>query len=149
MNVILLEKVQNLGGLGDAVKVKNGYARNYLLPKGIAAMATKANLAKFEEVRAELEKKAQEVKRQAEARRDTFADVILTIEAKVTEEGQLFGSVSTREISEAAEAAGHKIDKSEIDLPNGPIQEVGEYDIHVHLDSDVTAMIKVHVVAEA
>lgn len=149
MEVILLEKVENLGGLGDQVKVKPGYGRNYLIPSGKAAPATAENIAKFEERRAELEKAFQEKLVAAEARRDAIDGKAVTISAKAGTEGKLFGSVGTHEIAEGiSSVAGVEVEKSEIRLPTGPIRQVGEYDIEVHLHTDVAATIKVVVEGE-
>lgn len=149
MEVILLEKVENLGGLGDQVKVKAGYGRNYLIPSGKAAPATPENVAKFEERRAELEKALQEKLSAAESRRAAVDGKEVTIAAKAGTEGKLFGSVGTVEIAEAVSAAaGIEVEKSEVRMPEGPIRQVGEYDIEIHLHTDVSATIKVSVVGE-
>ena len=149
MEVILLEKVENLGGLGDQVKVKSGYGRNYLIPSGKAAPVTPENVAKFEERRAELEKAAQEKRAGADARCSAVDGKSVTITAKAGTEGKLFGSVGTHEIAEIiSSTAGVEVEKSEVRLPNGPIRQVGEYDIEIHLHSEVSATIKVVVVSE-
>ena len=149
MEVILLEKVENLGGLGDQVKVKSGYGRNYLIPSGKAAPVTPENVAKFEERRAELEKAAQEKRAGADARCGAVDGKSVTITAKAGTEGKLFGSVGTHEIAEIiSSTAGVEVEKSEVRLPNGPISQVGEYDIEIHLHSEVSATIKVVVVSE-
>ncbi len=149
MEVILLEKVENLGGLGDQVKVKAGYGRNYLIPSGKAAPATPENVAKFEERRAELEKALQEKLATAEGRHAAIDGKSVTIAAKAGTEGKLFGSVGTHEIAEAVAAEiGAEVEKSEVRLPMGPIRQVGEYDIEIHLHSDVSATVKVVVQGE-
>ena len=149
MEVILLEKMRNLGALGDKVKVKPGFARNYLIPQGKAVFANKANIEKFEQHRAELEKKAEERMQKSLQRQEELKAVSnLKIVAKAGEEGKLFGSVGTRDISEAFSKAGVKVEKSEIRMPSGTLRMVGEYDITVDLGSDVTAEIKLTIVGE-
>jgi len=148
MDVILLEKIANLGNLGDKVNVKGGYARNFLLPQGKATAATAANVEAFEARRAELEKQAAEKKAQADARAAKLAELTVTIAANSGDEGKLFGSIGTRDIAEAVSAAGVELDKSEVRLPNGALRSVGEYDVEVHLHTDVEAVVKVVVVAE-
>ncbi|KTS74220.1 50S ribosomal protein L9 [Pseudomonas oryzihabitans] len=148
MDVILLEKIANLGNLGDKVNVKGGYARNFLLPQGKATAATAANVEAFEARRAELEKQAAEKKAQADARAAKLAELTVTIAANSGDEGKLFGSIGTRDIAEAVSAAGVELDKSEVRLPNGALRNTGEYDVEVHLHTDVEAVVKVVVVAE-
>jgi large subunit ribosomal protein L9 len=148
MEVILLDTVENLGGIGDKVKVKPGYARNYLLPQGKATRATPENIAEFEARRAELEAKAAEVISQAKARAEKISGLQLTIRAKAGTEGKLFGSVGTVDIAEAAEAAGVTIERSEIRLAEGPLRAVGEHEVEVHLHSEVSVPITVIVEAE-
>ncbi|VVC76573.1 50S ribosomal protein L9 [Aquicella siphonis] len=149
MEVILLEKMRNLGALGEKVKVKSGYARNFLIPQGKAVYATKDNLAKFELRRAELEKLAAERMKDATARQQSLAALpTIVITVKAGEEGKLFGSIGTRDIADAIMKAGVKVEKREVYLPEGAIRLVGEYDIAVDLGSDVTATVKVSVVAE-
>lgn len=148
MNVILLEKVHNLGDLGDKVSVKSGYGRNFLIPKGMAVPATTDNVAKFEARRAELEKVAAEKLTVAEARKQQLADLVLTIPHKAGEEGKLFGSVGTSDIADAISNAGVEIAKREIRLPEGVIRQTGEFNIDVELHSDVVATVKLNVVAE-
>jgi len=145
MELILLEKVQNLGDLGDLVKVKAGFGRNYLVPQGKAALATKENLELFEARRAELEAAAKDKLGQAKARQTGLADLVVEVTANASDEGNLYGSIGAREISAAAEALGHEINKSEIIMGEGPIRTVGEFDVVVHLHSDVEAVIKVKV----
>lgn len=146
MEIILLEKVKNLGGIGDKVKVKAGYWRNYLLPKGKAIMANVKNLAKLESMRAGLEAKAQKDLLQAQERAAKITALALVVPAKASEEGKLFGSVNVREIVLAAKQAGVELSKSEVSLPQGAIRQVGEYDVNVHLHTDVNAAIKIKVV---
>ncbi|HET8802695.1 MAG TPA: 50S ribosomal protein L9 [Marinobacter sp.] len=148
MEVILLEKVANLGSLGDKVKVKAGYGRNYLLPFGKAAPATEANIKAFEERRAELEKAAAEKLAAAQARAEALEGAAFTISSKAGEEGKLFGSIGVRDIADAITAAGTDVEKSEVRLPEGPLRATGEYDIELQLHSDVEVTIKLTVVAE-
>ncbi|MEH3021226.1 MAG: 50S ribosomal protein L9 [Pseudomonas oryzihabitans] len=148
MDVILLEKIANLGNLGDKVNVKGGYARNFLLPQGKATAATAANVEAFEARRAELEKQAAEKKAEADARAAKLSELTVTIAANSGDEGKLFGSIGTRDIAEAVSAAGVELDKSEVRLPNGALRNTGEYDVEVHLHTDVEATVKVVVVAE-
>lgn len=148
MQVILLEKVGRLGNLGDQVNVKSGYGRNFLIPFGKAVAATKNNVAEFEQRRAELEAAAAERRAAAEARAAKLADLVVTIAANAGDEGKLFGSIGTRDIADAISAAGVAVEKSEVRLPNGVIREIGEFDVHVQLHSDVMQSIKLQVVAE-
>lgn len=148
MQVILLEKVANLGNLGDKVNVKSGYGRNFLLPYGKAVAATEANVAEFEQRRAELEAAAAGRRAAAEARAAKLAELSVTIGANAGDEGKLFGSVGTRDIAEAITKAGVAVDKSEVRLPNGVIREVGEFEVDVQLHSDVTQAVKLSVVKE-
>jgi large subunit ribosomal protein L9 len=148
MEIILLEKVVNLGALGDKVRVKSGYGRNYLMPFGKAVPATKANIADFEARRAELEKLAAEKKAEAEARGARLAEIKLTITSVAGDEGKLFGSIGTRDIAEAITGMGVEVAKSEVRLPYGAIRQVGEYDVDLQVHSDVTVTIKLSVVAE-
>jgi large subunit ribosomal protein L9 len=148
MEVILLDKVENLGGIGDKVKVKPGYARNYLLPQGKAARATAENIAEFEARRAELEAKAAGVIADAKARAEKIEGLALTIRAKAGSEGKLFGSVGPVDIAEAAEAAGVTIERSEIRLAEGPLRAVGTHEVEVHLHSEVSVPITVTVEGE-
>jgi len=149
MEVILLSKVENLGNLGDVVKVRNGYARNFLIPYGKAKVATKANVAEFEARRAELEKAAAEALAAAQARAAQLEGMSVTIAGKAGTEGKLFGSIGTAEIAEALTAAGHAVEKREVRMPSGPLRAVGEHDIELHLHSDVNVSVKVNVIAEA
>ena len=148
MEVILLEKVANLGTLGDKVVVKPGYGRNFLIPQGKAVRATAQKMAEFEARRAELEKAAAEKLSDAEARAAKMAEIELTLTAKSGDEGKLFGSIGARDLAEAITSAGVAVEKSEIRLPEGPIRSVGEYDVAVQLHTDVAATIKVFIVAE-
>jgi large subunit ribosomal protein L9 len=143
MDLILLEKVQNLGDLGDLVKVKSGYGRNYLVPQGMAAPATKENLALFEARRAELEAAAKDKLGQAQAREAGLTDVVVEITANASEEGNLYGSIGPREIANAVSALGHELNKSEVIMGEGPLRTVGEFDVLVQLHSDVEAHLKV------
>lgn len=149
MEVILLEKVRNLGALGETVKVRSGYGRNYLIPNGLAVMATKDNIAKFEARRAELEAKAAENLAKAQARAEKLAALgSVTIGANAGDEGKMFGSVGTSDIAEAITAAGVEVSRSEVKMPEGAIRMLGEYDIDVQLHSDVVQTIKLQVVAQ-
>jgi large subunit ribosomal protein L9 len=147
MNVILLDKVENLGNIGDLVSVKPGYGRNYLLPKGKAALATKENIAEFEARRVELEKAAAEEFEAARARAQLIEGMQLVITANVGSEGKLFGSVGPIDIEEAFSKVGVDVAKSEVRMPEGPIHEIGDYTIGVHLHSDVNVDVNVKVVA--
>lgn len=149
MDVILLETIGNLGGLGDTVSVKPGYGRNYLIPQGKAVPATESNIAEFEARRAELERAAAEAETAARSRAEAIAALdVITIGAHAGEEGKLFGSVGTRDIAAAVEAAGCAVDKAEVRLPDGALRETGEYVIALQLHADVMAEVTVHVVAE-
>lgn len=148
MEVILLEKIHRLGGIGDKVKVKNGYGRNWLLPKAKAVLATPENLLAFEARRAELEKAEAEIRNKALARSEALKDLMLTITAKTADEGKLFGSVGVSDIVSAARIVGVDLEKGEVHLPDGPIRHLGEYDVAIHLHTDVVAVIKITVVSE-
>ena len=148
MEVILLEKVQNLGDLGDKVVVRPGYGRNYLIPKGKAVAATQANVTEFERRRAELEKTQADALATAQQRADSLREVTVSIARKAGEEGRLFGSVGTADIAEAVTTAGVELHKHEVRLPEGPLRQAGEYDIVLHLHADVDASVKVTVVPE-
>lgn len=148
MEIILLEKVHNLGSIGDKVNVRAGYGRNFLIPEGKAVPATKENVIKFEERRAELEKVAAENLKMAQKRGEDLSKLNVTIRSKAGEEGKLYGSIGTRDIADAITAAGQKVSKSEVRLPNGPIRQTGEHEIDLHLHSDVTIKIKVTIVPE-
>ncbi|WP_269533796.1 50S ribosomal protein L9 [Chitinimonas sp. BJYL2] len=146
MQIILLEKVANLGTLGDIVKVKDGYARNFLIPQGKAKRATDANLKQFEVRRAELEKQQAEILAGAQARAEKLVEFAVTIAQKAGVDGRLFGSITTQDIAEAVTAAGVAIEKREVRLPEGPLKAIGEYDIALALHHDVVTNIKVTVV---
>ena len=148
MEVILLEKIDRLGGLGDLVNVKAGYARNYLLPKGVAKLATEENVAEIEARRAELEAQAAEVLKASEARRDQINALSVSITAKSGSEGKLFGSVGNTDIADAVTAAGVELAKREVRLPDGPIRVAGEFEITLHLHADVDAVLKLTIIAE-
>ncbi|AQA16868.1 50S ribosomal protein L9 [Halioglobus japonicus] len=149
MEVILLEKIGNLGGLGDKVDVKAGFGRNYLIPQGKAVPATQDAVAQFEARRAELEAAAAETLAAAETRAEAINGLeLVTIAANAGDEGKLFGSIGTRDIAEAVSAAGAAVDKAEVRLPEGALREVGEYEIAIQVHSDVTAMVNVAVVPE-
>jgi len=148
MDVILLEKVANLGNLGDRVAVKSGYARNFLLPKGKATLATPANVARFEARRAELEKAAAALLAAAQARAAGLQGFKLVITAKAGNEGKLFGSIGTSDIADAATRAGQKVERAELRLPNGPLRTVGEHLVSVHLHTDVDVDLQVVIQSE-
>jgi large subunit ribosomal protein L9 len=149
MEVILLENIGNLGGLGDQVSVKAGYGRNYLIPQGKAVPATEANVAEFEARRAELERAAAEALTAAQARAEALAALdVITIAANAGEEGKLFGSIGTRDIADAVTAAGCEIDKSEVRLPEGALRETGEYSIAIQVHPEVMTDITLAVVPE-
>ncbi|HEY9032478.1 MAG TPA: 50S ribosomal protein L9 [Pseudomonadales bacterium] len=148
MDVILLEKVGRLGGLGDKVSVKAGYGRNYLVPFGKAVPATADNIASFEARRAELEKAAAALLAAAEARAAQLRDLKVSIAANAGDEGKLFGSVGTNDIADAISATGVEVNKSEVRLPNGAIRETGEFEVSIQLHSDVSEVVTVIVVAQ-
>ena len=148
MQVILLESVENLGGIGDLVKVKPGYGRNYLLPQGKAALATPENIKAIEARRAELEKAEAEELAKAKERSKAFEGLEVVIHANAGSEGKLFGSVGPIDIVEAMGAVQVEAERSEIRMPEGPIQEIGEYTIGIHLHSEVNAEVLVKVVGE-
>jgi len=149
MEIILLSKVENLGNLGDVVNVRSGYARNFLIPYGKAKSATRANVAAFEARRAELEKFATEALVAAHARAAQLEGVSVTVAGKAGAEGKLFGSIGAAEVAEALTAAGHAVEKREVRMPTGPIRATGEFDVELHLHSDVNVTVKVSVVAES
>lgn len=148
MEVILMEDVANLGELGDKVNVKSGYGRNYLIPQHKAVPATKENVKIFEERRAELERIAEEKLAEARTRAEKVNALDIALTVKAGDEGKLFGSVTVRDIAEAASARGVEIENSEIRLPEGPIRQIGEYEIDVQLHSEVIATLKLNVIAE-
>ena len=149
MEVILLEKIANLGNLGDKVAIKAGYGRNYLIPQGKAVAATTTKIAEFEARRAELEKLAAEKMSAAQTRADAVSKLEIVIEQKAGEEGKLFGSVGTQNIADAITTAGVAIERHEVRLPDGVIRHVGEYDIDITLHTDVVVTLPVKVAAEA
>jgi large subunit ribosomal protein L9 len=149
MKLILLQKVVNLGGLGDTVTVKPGYGRNFLVPQGKAVPATAANVSMFEAKRAEYQAKADAVLADAHKRMEGLEGAEVTIAANASTEGKLFGSVTTRDVAEALTAAGHKVEKSEVVMGEGPIRRTGEFEVTVNLHAEVHTKVKVHVVAEA
>ena len=148
MNVILLDKVENLGDIGDLVQVKPGYGRNFLIPQGKAALATKENLAEFESRRAELEAKAAEELAAAKSRADLIEGMELVIPANVGTEGKLFGSIGPVDIAEAFEKVGVEVARAEVRMPEGPIHDVGEFEISLHLHTDIDVGFKVQIVPE-
>lgn len=149
MEVILLEKIANLGDLGDKVSIKSGYGRNYLVPQGKAVPATADKIAEFEQRRAELEKIAAEKLSAAEKRAVEISKLDVVIAQKAGEEGKLFGSVGTQNIADAITEAGSKVEKHEVRLPEGVIRHTGEYEIMIHLHTDVNVALLVKIVSEA
>ena len=148
MQIILLEKIANLGSLGDQVTVRPGYARNFLFPQGKAVPATKANVEQFEARRAELEAQAADKLSAAQARAEQINEIELSAAVKAGDEGKLFGSLGNRDVADLASAAGVELAKSEVLQPEGPVRQVGEYDITIRLHPEVEAVLKLHVVAE-
>ncbi|HEV8694384.1 MAG TPA: 50S ribosomal protein L9 [Lysobacter sp.] len=148
MQLILLQNVTNLGKLGDKVNVKPGYGRNFLVPQGKAAPATATNLAEFEAKRAEYEAKAKAQLEGAEGRKAALEGVEVTISANASTEGKLYGSVSPRDIAEALNKLGHKVDKSEVVLGEGPLRRTGEHEVVVRLHADIDTTVKVIVIGE-
>jgi large subunit ribosomal protein L9 len=148
MDIILLQKVANLGNIGDRVKVRSGFGRNFLLPQGKATLATPENIARFEARRAELERLAREHLSSAEERAVAMKDFKLTIHAKAGTEGKLFGSIGTSDIAEACTRAGFKVERSEVRLPHGPLRMVGEHTVSLHLHADIDVPVQVTIVAE-
>jgi large subunit ribosomal protein L9 len=149
MQVILMEKVANLGELGEVVKVKDGYARNYLIPHGKARRATEANLKSFEVKRAELEKAQAAALAQAQERAAKLEGLKLQIAQKAGVDGRLFGSVTNYDIVEALEKQGHEVERSQVRMPQGPLKQVGDSPIEIVLHTDVIATITVSVIAES
>ena len=149
MQVILLEKVANLGNLGDVVKVKDGFARNFLIPQGKAKRATEANLKAFESKRTELEKAQAETQAQAQARGAKLDGLTLQIVQKAGVDGRLFGSVTNYDIVEALKVQGHDVERSMIRMPAGPIKQVGDYHLQVQLHTDVLVTVNVSVLGES
>ena len=148
MQVILLQKVANLGNIGDRVKVRSGFGRNFLLPQGKATLATPENIARFEARRAELEAAAREHLTSATDRAAAMKDFKLTISAKAGTEGKLFGSIGTADIAEACNKAGFKVERSEVRLPSGPLRAIGEHTVSLHLHADVDVPLAVAIVPE-
>ena len=148
MQVILLQKVANLGNIGDRVKVRSGYGRNFLLPQGKATLATPENIARFEARRAELESAAREHLTSATERAEAMKDFKLTIPAKAGTEGKLFGSIGTADIAEAVSKAGFKVERSEVRLPAGPLRALGDHVVSLHLHADVDVPLAVSIVPE-
>lgn len=148
MEVILLEKTRNLGSLGDKVNVKSGYGRNFLIPQGKAVPATSANIEVFEQRRAELEAAAAESLKTAEERKAKISALSIVIASKAGDEGKLFGSIGTRDIADAITKAGETVEKKEVQMSFGTIRQTGEYDITLHVHSDIQFDIKVTVVAQ-
>jgi large subunit ribosomal protein L9 len=148
MEVILLQKIANLGNIGDRVKVKSGFGRNYLLPGGKATLATPENVARFEARRAELEARAAADLAAASARAANLEGLKLSLAAKAGSEGKLFGSIGTSDIAEACRKAGHAVERSEVRLPGGPIRMVGEHLITLHLHGDIDVQVPLTIVAE-
>jgi len=148
MQIILMEKVVNLGGLGDVVKVKDGYARNFLIPQGKAKRATEANRKIFEEKRAELERIQADAIAAAQAQVEKLEGLMVQITRKTGVDGRLFGSVSTHDIAEALAAQGFKVEKSAIRLPEGPLKTIGDTPVQIALHTDVVATITVSVLGE-
>ena len=148
MDVILLTKVANLGNIGDRVKVKSGYGRNFLLPKGKATLATPDNVKKFEARRVELEKIARDQFQDAESRAAAFKEFKLQITAKAGTEGKLFGSIGTADIAEACTKAGHKLARAEVRLPTGPLRTIGDHMVALHLHTDIDVQLPVVITAE-
>ena len=148
MDIILLEKVANVGDLGDKVRVRAGYARNYLIPQGKAKYATPENIAEFETRREELQKAAAELLAKAENRRTKLEGIEVSIAAKAGSEGKLFGSVGADDIAKAISVAGVEVEKREVRLPGGPLRKTGEYEIELHLHTDVNATVKLIVLPE-
>ncbi|HSI28299.1 MAG: 50S ribosomal protein L9 [Methylophilus sp.] len=149
MQIILLEKVANLGGLGDVVRVKDGYGRNFLIPQGKAKRATEANQAEFAARRADLEKQQSDLLAVAQTRGEKLAGFALTVAQKAGVDGRLFGSVTNLDIATGLQAQGHEVKKSDVRLPNGPLKNIGEFVVSVALHHDVVVDINVTVVAEA
>lgn len=148
MQVILLQRIANLGKLGDTVNVKSGYGRNYLVPQGKALPATQANIEKFEARRAELEKQEAQELAEANKRAEALQDVNVIIRAKSGDEGKLFGSIGTRDIADALTKSGLPVDRSEVKLPEGALRNVGEYNVDIQLHHDINASILVTILAE-
>ncbi len=149
MQIILLEKVVNLGNLGDVVNVKNGYARNFLIPVGKAKRATPANLAEFDAKKADYVRKQDAVLANAQDRHAKINDQVFVVSAKAGVDGKLFGSITSFDIVEAVKHSGVEITKAEVSLPNGPLKTIGEFEVSVLLHHDVHAKIKISVTPDA
>ncbi len=148
MQIILLQRIVNLGKLGETVDVKPGYGRNFLIPHGKALPATKANIEKFEARRAELEAEEAKEVATAQTRADALTDVNVIMRAKSGDEGKLFGSIGTRDIAEALTNSGLEVDRAEVKLPEGTLRQIGEYNVDIQLHHDVTATILVTILSE-
>jgi large subunit ribosomal protein L9 len=148
MDIILLEKIRNLGNLGDQVAVKGGYARNFLIPSGKAVVANEANKAEFESRRAELEATQKDLQGKAESRRAQLENIKLEIKSRASEEGKLFGSVGINEIADAIKEKGVEVSRSEVQMPDGPMKELGEFKVLIVLHSEVSVTIEVNVIPE-
>jgi len=148
MEIILLEKIRNLGNLGDQVDVKGGYARNFLLPAGKAVVANEANKAEFDAKRAELEAAQNDLLATAESRRAQLENIKIEIKSRASDEGKLFGSVGPKEIADALEAAGASISRSEVLLPDGPIKELGDFKVFIALHPEVSVSVEISVTPE-
>ena len=148
MEIILIQKVANLGNIGDKVKVKAGYGRNFLLPQGKATLATPENVAKFEARRAEFEKAANEELASAKSRAAKLEGFKLSLTAKAGGEGKLFGSVGNSDIVEALKKAGHTVERAEVRMPNGPIRQAGEHVVQLHLHTDVNVDLPIVIIGE-
>ncbi|MEM9100871.1 MAG: 50S ribosomal protein L9 [Pseudomonadota bacterium] len=149
MNIILLENIRGLGQLGEAVDVKPGYGRNFLIPQGKAVPATEENVKYFEERRAELEAKSADSLKVAQDRAEKFNDLTITIAARAGDEGKLFGSIGSQDIADAATEAGAQLERKEVRLPTGAIRSTGEFEIAIHLHPEVDGTLKLVVVADA
>ena len=149
MQVILLEKIRKLGGIGEQVEITRGYGRNYLLPQGKAVLATVANIETCKARQAELEQRAHELLAQAEKRSADLAALVVVVHARASEEGKLFGSVGTREIAEAVTKAGVALEKSEVLLPAGALRVVGQHNVQLQLHGDISVTISINTVPEA
>ena len=149
MDVILMENVENLGSVGDKVSVKSGFARNYLVPQGKAKMATAANLAEFEAIRAELEKAATQALQEAQTRKQEIEALgVIEVTARVGSEGKLFGSIGVADVSDAIASLGSSVEKSEIRMPEGALRVVGEHLVDIHLYTDIDTQVTVNIIGE-
>ncbi len=148
MEIILLEKIANLGAMGEKVNVKPGYGRNYLIPQGKAAPATAENVAEYEARRADLEKAAAETLAAAEARRDALLDKVITIASKAGDEGKLFGSIGTADIASVISEQLVAVERNEVRLPDGAFRTIGEHDVQIQLHTDVNVVVKLIIEAE-